>query len=226
MLTITRRSSRVRFRQTANGEFDAVLCTGLLYHLEADSVFELLANLRRMCRSLVIVDTHVSLSDAELTLHGDTPFWVPIHKLLSEPLAYDRDGVSYHGRDFTEHDPAATEEQRMAATWSSLDNMTSFWPTRPSLFNALWSAGFTSILECQMPALPGAPPDRLTVAAIPGEKVGPRATDVLPPGQHELQYEFEPPALAALEQADGSDWRTRLDDVRRRAGRVVRRYAG
>ena len=75
------------FTIEAYGEFDAVLCTGLLYHLEADSVFELLANLRRMCRSLVIVDTHVSLSDAELTLHGDTPFWVPIHKLLSEPLA-------------------------------------------------------------------------------------------------------------------------------------------
>jgi SAM-dependent methyltransferase len=174
------------------GEFDAILCTGLLYHLEAESAFELLENLRRMSRSLAVVDTHVALTDAELALHADAPFWVPVKDLLSGLYSRTRSGVTFWGRDFTEHDPAATEEQRMAAAWSSLDNMTSFWPTRPSLFNALWAAGFTSVLECQMPALPGAPPDRLTVAAIPGSaKEIPQATDLLARGVHELQYELE-----------------------------------
>jgi hypothetical protein len=61
------------------------------------------------------------------------------------------------------------------------------------------------------------------------ERVGPRATDVLAPGQHELQYEFEPPAPATPQKpaaADAPDRRRRLGDVRRRVGRVVRRYAG
>src|SRR3954469_14175805 len=114
-----------------------------------------------MCRSLALVDTHVSLTDAELALHAGAQFWVPLKELLSDLRAHEHGGVTYWGRDFTEHDPAATEEQRLAAAWSSLDNMTSFWPTRPSLFNALWSAGFSSVLECAMPALPGSPPDRL-----------------------------------------------------------------
>jgi SAM-dependent methyltransferase len=205
------------FTAEAYGEFDVVLCTGLLYHLEAGSVFALLESLGRMCRSLLIVDTHVSLTDAELAFHAGARFWVPPGG-LSELYAHEHGGVSYWGRDFTEHDPAATHEQRMAAAWSSLDNATSFWPTRPSLFNALWQAGFSSVLECEMPALPGLPPDRLTVAAIPGTKVIPQATDLLARGSHELQPEFEPATEREEQRVDDA-----APSVRRVLGSVRRR---
>lgn len=42
-----------------HGVFDVTLCLGLLYHLDAASAHDLLFNVARMTRTLVIVDTHV-----------------------------------------------------------------------------------------------------------------------------------------------------------------------
>jgi hypothetical protein len=58
--------------------------------------------------------------------------------------------------------------------WASLDNDTSFWPTRPSLLNALQRGGFTSVLECRIPAL-ALPRDRLIFAALRGSPTEVRA---------------------------------------------------
>ncbi len=42
------------------GSFDVVLCCGILYHLDAPDVFVLLENIAKVCKRLVIVDTHVA----------------------------------------------------------------------------------------------------------------------------------------------------------------------
>jgi SAM-dependent methyltransferase len=139
-----------------HGSFDVVLCLGLLYHLDQDDLFPFLDRLAEVCTALLILDTHVGLRPRRRHRH---------------------DGHDYRGVTFVEHSPQASTEQRRRSLWASLDNEESFWPTRASLLNALQRAGFTSVLECGVPAMT-APRDRLTFAAIRGSDVELRS---LPP---------------------------------------------
>ncbi len=131
-----------------HGEFDVVLCLGILYHLDSPDVFHFLARLGEVCRGFAIIHTHVAL-DAE--------------------VSRDYEGTRHWGRMFTEHAPHSTPEQRKKSLWASLDNVASFWPTRASLFNALTRAGFTSIYECQTPP-EEMPIHRATFVAIKGRR--------------------------------------------------------
>jgi SAM-dependent methyltransferase len=137
-----------------HGSFDVVLCLGLLYHLDAADVFAFLERLRAVCRGLLVVDTHVGLSARRAHAHR---------------------GRTYHGHAFVEHSRRASGDEREASLWASLDNPESFWPTRASLLNALRHSGFTSVLQCEVPAVPGLPRDRLTLVACAGEQVELRA---------------------------------------------------
>src|SRR6266704_3373716 len=64
------RLTSIRFEQTdvrevkasSHGEFDVILFLGILYHLDAPDVFRVLENIHAMCRRMVIIDTHVSLT--------------------------------------------------------------------------------------------------------------------------------------------------------------------
>jgi SAM-dependent methyltransferase len=132
-----------------HGSFDVVLCLGLLYHLDGADVFAFLDRLADVCTSLLILDTHVGLHPRRLYRHA---------------------GHDYRGVTFVEHSPQASVEQRQRSLWASLDNEESFWPTRASLLNALQRSGFTSVLECGVPAM-SAPRDRLTYAALRGSAV-------------------------------------------------------
>jgi SAM-dependent methyltransferase len=130
------------------GEFDLVLCLGILYHLPAPDVFELVRQLARVARRAAIIETHVSLAPRASVTHDER---------------------RYFGRIYHEHDPSSSPEERRRESRASLDNPRSFWLTRPSLYNLLAHAGFTSVLEVRFPrAL--AIRDRLTLAAIKGER--------------------------------------------------------
>lgn len=52
------------------GEFDIVLFLGLLYHFDVPDVFHILTNIYRMCKSLMIVDTHIALT-SEVTVEHE-----------------------------------------------------------------------------------------------------------------------------------------------------------
>jgi SAM-dependent methyltransferase len=132
-----------------HGTFDVVLCLGLLYHLDADDLFPFIGRLAEVCGSLLILDTHVGLSPRKV---------------------YRHDGHEYRGISFAEHSSHASAAQRERLLWASLDNEKSFWPTRPSLLNALQRAGFTSVLECGVPAM-ARPRDRVCFAALRGSRV-------------------------------------------------------
>lgn len=135
--------------RATHGEWDVVLCLGLLYHLDAPEAFALLDRIRGLCR-LLVVDTLVSLEpDAEVR-HGDG--------------VYDGERVREHGDD----DPP---EARRARVLRSLDTTFAFRFTRPALVRALRAAGFTSVLECHVPLEADKAPDRITLAAVPGEPV-------------------------------------------------------
>jgi len=113
------------------GQFDAVICSGILYHLPAIDVIELINSMYAIATRVVVIDTHVALNPVERFVHGDDEYW---------------------GRAFREHSDSATRDEKAKALWASADNLTSFWFTRPSLVNVLNKAGFSSVYECFIPA--------------------------------------------------------------------------
>ncbi len=114
------------------GEFDIVLCLGILYHIDAPDVFDLVAQVSDVCRGFAIVETHVTSNDLAYRSHR----WR---------------GNEYHGASYREHAPNTTSEQKLAVPGASLDNELAFWFTQPSLCNILRHVGFTSVHDVRNP---------------------------------------------------------------------------
>lgn len=112
------------------GEFDAIICSGILYHLPAADSIELIQKMYNLTTRLVIIDTHISL-EAE------------------QKFAYNSEG--YWGKFFQEHKQNSSATEKEKKLWASIDNDTSFWFTRPSLMNILTKTGFSSVYECFVP---------------------------------------------------------------------------
>jgi 2-polyprenyl-3-methyl-5-hydroxy-6-metoxy-1,4-benzoquinol methylase len=133
-----------------HGEFDVVLCLGILYHLAAADVFPFVERLRDVARRALVIDTAIAVGGREELAYG---------------------GRTYNGRTLFEHDPQSTDEERLEALWSSLDNPSAWAPTRPSLTRLLAASGFTSVHECCVPAEPWKTADRVTLLALKGKPV-------------------------------------------------------
>jgi SAM-dependent methyltransferase len=130
------------------GEFDVVLCLGVLYHLEAPAVFAFLEQIANVCRGFAIIETHVST-------------------VRSKQFAYN--GRTYRGSTLEEPTSSANEHDRRIL-WSSLGNRQSVLLTPTSLCNALVHAGFTTVFESHMPVEGEVFPDWVTFLAIKGER--------------------------------------------------------
>lgn len=116
-------------QRRVHGEFDVVLCLGLLYHLDAPDVFVLMDRMRGVCRHVTVIETRVHpYAKASRTYNGRT-YW----------------GVV--GIESAAGTPALSRE----ALWSSIGNPRSFELTRSSLCNALSDAGYSSVVECHVP---------------------------------------------------------------------------
>lgn len=131
------------------GEFDVVLCLGILYHLDEPDVFFFLEDIAEVCRGIVLVDTHISPAREKSCLHKGKTYW---------------------GKAYREHDAGATPAEKARRLWASLDNPESFWFTRPSLYNALSHVGFTTVYECHMPPELEKPADRVTLLGVKGQR--------------------------------------------------------
>jgi SAM-dependent methyltransferase len=135
-------------RQT-HGGFDIVLCSGILYHIDQPDVFRFIERIHEVCDRLVIFDTFIS---------------------IQPEVSCEYNGHHYQGRYYEEHAPNATGETKLKDPWASIDNIRSFWFTRQSLYKVLTATGFTSVLECHTPRMPGLTCDRITLLAFKGEK--------------------------------------------------------
>ena len=131
-----------------HGRFDVVLCLGILYHLDAPDVFSFIERMAEVCTCVTIIDTQVAVKLNRTVTHG---------------------GAQYRGYSYVE--PGADEAERVSLKWAAMGNPRSFWFSRPSLFNALTRAGFSSVYTCQSPAVPAQQLDRDTIVAIKGEPV-------------------------------------------------------
>jgi SAM-dependent methyltransferase len=158
-----------------HGEFDVVLCLGILYHLEAPDVFSLTARIAEVCQRALVVDTSVALAGSEERTH---------------------DGHAYEGTTLFEHAPESSEQERLKAVWSSLDNTTAWAPTKASLLRLLARSGFTSVHECWVPAEAAKTPARITLVALRGRPV----TELVspPPAEDAAAVPERPPIGARL----------------------------
>jgi SAM-dependent methyltransferase len=131
------------------GTFDVVLCLGILYHLDTPDVFAFMERISEVCKDLAIIDTRIA--------YGPT-------------TPYDYKGTRYWGHTIREHAPGASSEQKIQNYAASLDNVTSFWLSKTSLYCILSRLGFTSVYECFIPPEPTKPIDRITIVAIKGRR--------------------------------------------------------
>jgi len=112
------------------GEFDIVLCLGILYHLDAPRIFDFLESVFDVCRDFAIVETHFAL----------------------EPIVSHKwRGKYYWGFPSREHPAGATSQDKIKNLGASLDNEMSFWFTEASLCNVLRHVGFSSVYDCRNP---------------------------------------------------------------------------
>jgi len=140
-----RRATRDRL-----GTFDVVYLLGLLYHLDAPEVFEVLEQARDLCEGWLLIDTLVSLApETEVVWRGE----------------------AYRGQRCREHEDGDPAEVRRSRVLKSIDNTFSFRFAPHALVRALGHVGFTSVLECRAPLEPGKRDDRLTIAAFAGTRV-------------------------------------------------------
>jgi hypothetical protein len=184
------------------GTFDAIICSGILYHLEARDVIELCRSMYNMVTRVVVIDTHVSLWPVTKVVDGD-------HEYL--------------GRHIREHADGDTPDQKAKKLWASADNLTSFWFTRPSLVNLLTHAGFSSVYECFAPVHLNfgeaglEHPDRCTFVAVKA----PRCELVTSPSANSLKEKWPE---GSLEYAAAGDLPRPL--LRRLGGRLRRFVRG
>jgi len=116
------------------GQFDVVLCFGLLYHL--DDPYRFLKSIHEMTRRSLFLNTHVAVPGRS------QPHIKQEH--LSE---FVFDGVSYWGKYFLEH-PEVPDEHRLRGTpHASVHNPKSVWLAKHSLVAMLERVGFSYILE-------------------------------------------------------------------------------
>jgi len=131
-------------------KFDVVLCSGLLYHLDAPDLVPLLSKLKEACRNqgIVIIDTNIAPApNVRIDLPDQPPLW----------------GCHWH-----EHAPQADKQHRLVAGWSSYKNNRSFWLTERSLTNALVIAGFGTVLKPLYPYHEWGHQTRDVWVALPG----------------------------------------------------------
>ena len=135
-------------KRTEYGQFDVVLCLGILFHIDTPDLFAFMQRVADVCTGLTVIDTHISTKGNATARYK---------------------GVTYYGERYLEHEPDSTAEERLEKPWASLFDAESFWLTRPSLFNLLTTVGFTSVYECHNPSEIYRSPDRVTLVAIKGE---------------------------------------------------------
>lgn len=129
------------------GQFDVVLCAGILYHLDVPDVFRFIERIFEMSTDLAIFETHIAGAAKEAHVYKNR---------------------RYSGSPYAEHDPGSSSGEKDKRLWASLDNPGSFWFTKPSLLNFLSHTGFTSVYECHNPSTVHDFADRVTLVAVKG----------------------------------------------------------
>jgi SAM-dependent methyltransferase len=113
----------------AHGEFDIVLCLGLLYHLDRPATF--LATVGALTRQLLLLNTHyATASECK-------------HYALSALTTHD----GKRGRWFEEYADGISDDALEEHAWASFGNPKSFWLEKGALLSTLIESGFPTVFE-------------------------------------------------------------------------------
>lgn len=153
-------------RVSEYGEFDVVLCMGILYHIAIDRYADFLRHVAGCCRGVLVIDSFIALHDDQ------------------EVLA---DGFTYPGTTWQEFAPGASAEEQEKTSHASLGNDASFAMTKEALLAFLARQGFSTIMEVQVPMQPGQPVDRPTLICFRGT---PRPLSVFPEFDYERDFDM------------------------------------
>jgi SAM-dependent methyltransferase len=110
------------------GEFDAIFCSGLLYHLDRPREFIRLAS--SVCKTICLYQTHFA-TEWEI-------------KMFELSKIAENEGLK--GRWYKEH-AQVSEEELEALNWASWDNQRSFWLMREDLVGSIHANGFDMVFE-------------------------------------------------------------------------------
>jgi SAM-dependent methyltransferase len=135
-------------RVERHGEFDVVLCLGIVCLLDAPEAFGFIEQLYRMCTDLLVVEADVAL----------VPNSAHVHR-----------GLRYEGAT-APGEPADADPLDPEVRWTAMGNRRSFRLTAASLANALADAGFPLVMETHVPALSYARPGTITYVALSRER--------------------------------------------------------
>ncbi|TAJ90332.1 class I SAM-dependent methyltransferase [bacterium] len=179
------------------GEFDVVLCPGILYHLYVPDVLNVVQRVAEVCRRFAIIDTII-----------DTGMYP------ARQVPYTWNGNTYWCTEWQEFSPSTSAEEKLKNTWASVDNEKAVFLTRPSLCNVLRDVGFTSVYECRHPLAayvysenrPRIRRDRITLLAIKGH----REKVLLSPGMNAYPEWNLPEKGERGSQSEGQTTKARL----------------
>ena len=115
------------------GQFDLIICGGLLYHLDGPNIASVIDQMSRKLqnRGLAVIDTNYVNKSSKI---------------------YEMDnGLKVYGQDWIEHSENDSLTERMPRSWSSLSINKAFWLTERSLCNVLVTYGFTDVMKPMYP---------------------------------------------------------------------------
>ena len=128
------------------GQFDFVLCSGLLHHLNKEVFLSFTEDLAEVTGDTLLLYTHVysDLVEGRFKLKPTDPV----------------EG-GYEGVLFREHEEKTTLQERLASVRAALDNTYSFWAREEYLVKRLVDVGFRSVIKLYEPAFQKTFPERV-----------------------------------------------------------------
>ena len=136
------------------GQFEIIICSGVLHHLSGPDAYDLLQKIRVCCTGIAIIDTYIATSGRASFRHA---------------------GKRISGAVYTEHAEGASGEEKLGDLWASIGNESSFWLNEEDLLGALQDAGFSSAHECLVP-FHSPSTDRRTYLAMCGARINVRSS--------------------------------------------------
>jgi hypothetical protein len=135
------------------GNFDAVFCSGLLYHMDSPRKF--LETISGVTNKLLILHTHFSVDTTgfmDKMPRFIMRLLVDFEKIKpTSTIKYDLSPISENeqlrGRWYSEFTNDESFKNREMAKWSAWDNKSSFWVQKEYLLQLIQDVGFDIVLE-------------------------------------------------------------------------------
>ncbi|MGF9763313.1 class I SAM-dependent methyltransferase [Microvirga sp. 0TCS3.31] len=114
------------------GQFNVIICAGILYHLDFPDCVTFIRDMSRRSDDLVIIDSHFAYDNIEDSV-------LP----LTEMRTYEFEGQTYRGRAIIEHAQHVTAEEKATQhVWASIDNEISVWLDERDVIRIMDEEGF------------------------------------------------------------------------------------